>query len=137
MSLHADAVSQTSIRLSLRTLFDAECDLQLAILVGSQVNGSAGPHSDWDIAIQWLPGLDLLISLEKTETLRRSLAAVLDVAESRIDLIELPTARLAMRAVVAEEGVPLKGEDSLAWSHFLLRTWRDLEAYYWEVTHAA
>ncbi|RNC68935.1 MAG: nucleotidyltransferase domain-containing protein [Desulfuromonadales bacterium] len=125
------------MRLSLRTLFDAECDLQLAILVGSQVNGSAGPHSDWDIAIQWLPGLDLLISLEKTETLRRSLAAVLDVAESRIDLIELPTARLAMRAVVAEEGVPLKGEDSLAWSHFLLRTWRDLEAYYWEVTHAA
>jgi hypothetical protein len=52
-------------------------------------------------------------------------------------LIDLPTARLAMRAVVAEEGTPLKGGDSLAWHRFLQRTWRELEEHYWEQIYAA
>jgi hypothetical protein len=37
-----------------------------------------------------------------------------------------------MRGSVAEEGLPLAGEDTLAWAHFLLRTWRELEDFYWE-----
>ena len=52
-------------------------------------------------------------------------------------LIELRRANLAMRASVAEEGIPLSGEDSLAWAHFLQRTWRELEDFYWDKQHAA
>jgi hypothetical protein len=55
----------------------------------------------------------------------------------KIDLIELRRANLAMRAEVAETGVPLKGEETLEWARFLTRTWRELEGFYWEQDHAA
>jgi len=112
-------------------------DLELAILVGSQAEGCARPDSDWDIAIQWKRDMSLFDNLANTETLRRLLAATIGVEEDRIDLIDLPGAGLAMRALVAEEGIPLRGEDSLAWNHFLGRTWRELEAWEWEKQHAA
>lgn len=111
--------------------------LELAILVGSRAEGRAHDGSDWDIALQWPAEQSLFDTLAHSETLRRDLAAKLGVSEERIDLIDLPRARLAMRAVVAEEGVPLKGEDSLAWNHFLARTWRELEEYSWEQARAA
>ncbi len=107
------------------------------MLVGSRATGTAHPNSDWDIALQWQPQLDWLNSLSATETLRHKLALALGVAPSNIDLIELRRANLAMRASVAEEGVPLAGEDSLAWSRFLRRTWRELEDFYWDKQHAA
>ncbi len=53
-----------------------------------------------------------------------------------VDLINLPNAGLAMRALVAENGIPLKGEDSLEWNYFLSRIWRELEMYEWEKQHA-
>ena len=112
-------------------------DLELAILIGSRATGSARPDSDWDIAIQWSRGIDFIRQLAVTEQLRRTLAETLGVPEQSVDLIDLPTARLAMRAVVAEEGTPLKGGDSLAWHRFLQRTWRELEEQYWEQTYAA
>ena len=111
--------------------------MELAVLVGSQAEGRARPESDWDIAIQWKREMTLLDNLANTETLRRLLATELGVEEARVDLIDLPGARLAMRALVAEDGVPLKGEDSLSWNHFLGRTWRELETYEWEKQHAA
>jgi len=120
----------------LQQVLDVQPDIELAILVGSQAEGRAHPESDWDIAIQWKRDISLLDNLTKTETLRRLLATALGVEEDRIDLIDLPSARLAMRAVVAEDGMPLKGEDSLAWNHFLGRTWRELEAWEWEKQHA-
>jgi predicted nucleotidyltransferase len=112
-------------------------DLELAILIGSRTTGTARPDSDWDVAIQWLRGRDYLQQLASTEQLRRALAEKLNVSEQAVDLIDLPTARLTMRAVVAEEGIPLKGGDSLAWHRFLQRTWRELEEHYWEQTYAA
>ncbi len=121
----------------LQQVLDMQPDIELAILVGSQAEGRARPESDWDIAIQWKRDISLLDNLAKTEILRRLLATALRIEEARIDLIDLPGARLAMRAVVAEDGVPLKGEDSLAWNHFLGRTWRELEAWEWEKQHAA
>jgi len=112
-------------------------ELELAILIGSRATGAAHPDSDWDIAIQWRRGMDFIQQLAITEQLRRTVAEKLAVSEQRIDLIDLPTARLAMRAVVAEEGIPLKGGESLAWHRFLQRTWRELEEQYWEQTYAA
>lgn len=112
-------------------------DLELAVLVGSRAEGRERKGSDWDIALQWRKDMSLLETLSMTETLRRQLAAVLAVDENRIDLIDLPRAGLAMRAQVAEEGIPLHGEDSLSWNHFLSRVWRDLEDYDWDRQHAA
>lgn len=115
----------------------AQSELELAVLIGSRVTGAARPDSDWDIAIQWSRSMDFVQQLAAAEQLRRILAEKLGVSEQIVDLIDLPTARLAMRAVVAEEGKPLKGGESLAWHHFLQRTWRELEEQYWEQTYAA
>lgn len=112
-------------------------DLDLAILIGSRAAGTSRQDSDWDIAIRWNRDMDYVQQLAATEQLRRTLAENFGVSEQAVDLIDLPTARLAMRAVVAEEGLPIKGGDSLAWHWFLQRTWRELEEQYWEQTYAA
>ena len=122
---------------TIQQVLQAQTGLELAVLVGSRADGRAHSESDWDIAIQWKREIAMLDNLANTETLRRKLAAALDVGEELIDLIDLPRAGLTMRALVAEEGVELKGEDSLAWNHFLGRVWRELEAYEWEKQHAA
>lgn len=121
----------------LREFLSGQANLELAVLIGSRATGRSHAGSDWDIAIQWPVGLSLFDTLARTETLRRDLATALAVAEEHVDLIDLPRARLAMRATVTEDGVPLKGEDSLAWNHFLARTWRELEDYQWEQARAA
>ncbi len=69
--------------------------------------------------------------------LRHKIAGATGIHPDKLDLIDIPTARLAMRAVIAEEGIALKGEDTLAWSHYLTRTWGELEDYYWRQNHAA
>ena len=86
---------------------------------------------------QWAYGTDWLATLGSTENLRHKLAAATGLSPANIDLIDLRRANLAMRASVAEEGLPLAGEDSLAWARFLQRTWRDLEDFYWDKQHAA
>jgi predicted nucleotidyltransferase len=115
----------------------AQPHLEFAVLVGSRATGKTHDASDWDIAVQWSPQLEWFDVLAYTETLRRRLAVALQTPESTVDLIELRRANLAMRASVAEEGLPLVGVDSLAWAHFLKRTWRELEDFYWEKQHAA
>ena len=122
---------------TIQQVLQAQTGLELAVLVGSRADGRAHSESDWDIAIQWRREITMFDNLANTETLRRKLAAALGVGENLIDLIDLPRAGLTMRALVAEEGVELKGEDSLAWNHFLGRVWRELEAYEWEKQHAA
>ena len=111
--------------------------LEFAVLVGSRATGTAQANSDWDIALQWSPQLDWLTVLGATETLRRQLAEAMQISPDNIDLIELRRANLAMRASVAEEGQPLTGQDTLAWAHFLQRTWRELEDFYWDKQHAS
>lgn len=117
-------------------LADAE-EVELAVLIGSQSSGLATDSSDCDIAVRLASRGDFMEDLDRMETVRQKCATSLDVAETRIDLIDLKRARLAIRAVAAEEGLLLKGDGTLAWSHFLRRTWRELEEYYWEQTHAA
>ena len=111
--------------------------MELAVLVGSRCRGTATEDSDWDFAILWSPEMSFEEVLAATERLRAQLAETLFTGVDRIDLIDLRSARLAIRAVVAEEGCLLKGDGSLAWSHFLLRTWRELEDWTRESTHAA
>jgi|SRR5450631_2926256 len=127
----------SEIAQQLSGLFSTIANLELAVLIGSRATGTAHPDSDWDIAIRWSRGINFVQQLSDTEQLRRTLARTLAVSEQSVDLIDIPTARLTMRAVVAEEGVPLKGGDSLAWHRFLQRTWRELEEQYWEQTYAA
>ena len=121
----------------IQAVFDGEPRLEIAVLIGSRCRGTATDNSDWDFAIQWSPELGFEGVLAATERLRAQLAEALGTDVDRIDLIDLRSARLAIRAVVAEEGCLLTGDGSLAWSHFLLRTWRELEDWTWESTHAA
>lgn len=121
----------------LRKLLSDAPELEFAVLVGSRAQGTARTQSDWDIALLWRPQADWLALLDAQETLRRRIADTLGASPEDIDLIELPRANLAMRANAAEDGVVLKGEDTLAWARFLTRTWRELEDFYWERAHAA
>lgn len=122
---------------SLQSALAATPHLELAILIGSRATGTATSESDWDIAIQWPREMAFFEQLAATEKLRHEIAMIVCLTDQAIDLIDLPTARLTMRAVIAEEGVALKGGDSLAWHRFLQRTWRELEEHYWEETYAA
>lgn len=125
------------MRQALGQLLSGETDIEFAVLVGSRTTGTTHSGSDWDIALQWDARLDWIEVLGKTKTLRRKMAEAISVASDKIDLIELRRANLAMRAEVAEGGLPLLGEDTLAWAYFLTRTWRELEDFYWERQHAA
>lgn len=113
-------------------------DLEICVLIGSRARGTEQPDSDWDFAIQWSrSNTSHWQQLSKTEKLRQQLAKGLDTTADRIDLIDIPSARLAIRAVIAEEGLPIKGDEDLPWFHFLSRTWRELEEYYWDDIYAA
>lgn len=112
-------------------------DLDFAVLIGSRAREDAHSGSDWDIAIQWkednVPGLEVL---SRNERLRSELAQRLGCEPDDVDIIDLKRANLTMRAVVAEEGIPLAGENDLPWMRFLSRTWRDLEHWYLEQEYA-
>jgi len=112
-------------------------ELEFAVLVGSRAQGTAQAKSDWDIALLWRRQADWLALLGTQETLRRRIAEILGAIPEDIDLIDLSRVSLAMRASVAEDGIALKGEDTLTWARFLTRTWRELEDYCWERAHAA
>ena len=121
----------------LKTLLQTIPELELAVLVGSRASGSATIHSDWDIAIRWEKHIQGLANLKSTEALRRKVAKAIHVHQDQIDFIDIPTTQLTMRAVIAEEGIMLKGDDTLAWAHFLTQTWGELEDYYWRKNHAS
>ncbi|MDO3377837.1 type VII toxin-antitoxin system MntA family adenylyltransferase antitoxin [Geoalkalibacter halelectricus] len=121
---------------SLKALFEAIPELELAVLIGSRARKEATADSDWDIALQWHRRDSFSEQLAATENLRRQLSHHLKVPEASIDLIDLPRAGLTMRAVVAEEGIVLNAQDSLIWKRFLQRVWRELEEYYWDEIYA-
>lgn len=127
----------TSNLTTLQTALAAQVGLAFAVLVGSQAAGRAHAQSDWDIAIQWTKAMTAADRLLATEVLRQHLRHALVVPEERIDLIDLADARLAMRSLVAEEGVLLHAHDELAWVRFLQNTWAELEDNDWRRRHAA
>jgi uncharacterized protein len=121
----------------LQAILDSEKDLELAVLIGSRASGKASLNSDWDFAVRWRRGLSKMTILSYGERLRHRMAHALQVSDAMIDLVDMSSAGLAMRAVIVEEGVPLKGGDSIVWNRFLSRTWRELEEFYWESFYAA
>jgi len=131
------AVYQRTEAEALSAQLQSDPDLDFAVLVGSRASGTAQPTSDWDIALAWKPEIAWGDVLQKTERLRDVLARALGVSSTQIDLVDLRSANLAMRASVAEDGVALYGDNSAAWARFLRRTWRELEDYYWGQNHAA
>ena len=126
-----------TIQSTVQAVLGSTSDLAFAVLVGSRAEGTARQDSDWDIAIQWSMRMLPMDKLGTTEELRQSLCRALQVADSKIDLIDLSDARLTMRALVAEEGAPLWIGDDLAWVRFLQNTWAQLEDNQWRKQHAA
>ena len=136
MSLNAPRPEDAAALEQLRAVCRANDQLEIAVLIGSRATGRSREDSDWDIAIQWQMQSVAGQQFGLTEQLRHQIAQQLKIDSAQIDLIDMPTARLAMRAVIAEEGFSLK-TDTLAWHHFLTRTWAELEQLEWEQQHAA
>jgi predicted nucleotidyltransferase len=124
---------------ALKKRLNDQSNIEFAVLIGSRANGTAHADSDWDwdIALQWSVQLDWLEVIGSAETLRRDIAKTIGIEPDKIDLIELRRSNLTMRANVAENGIMLSGQETLEWAYFLTRTWRELEYYYWDQTHAA
>lgn len=109
----------------------------IAVLVGSRASGQIHEGSDWDLAILVDPSLPAIARFDELQRLQLSLAAGAGIPVEQLDLIDLSAAGLAMREQVANHGLLLKGDNTLAWSHFLVRTWRELEEFAWEQQRAA
>jgi uncharacterized protein YutE (UPF0331/DUF86 family) len=116
----------------LKFVLAQESQLDFSVLVGSQATKTATDLSDWDIAIQWPYAMSFEQQLTRTEKLRHTLAQALHTSDDNVDLINAPTAQLAMKARIANEGLELSGIEALPWRHFLQRTWRELEEYDWD-----
>ena len=112
--------------------------LEFAVLVGSRAVGDATSSSDWDIALQWqYDSNNYMAYLERMENIRRDIAKVLQVSLDQVDLIDVPSTKLAMRELIVNHGIVLSGDESLPWIHFLHRTWRELEDHYWDDLYVA
>ena len=121
----------------LKTHLQAQEGLEFAVLVGSQANGTANAQSDWDLALRWHKDISAMDQLMLSEQLKQTIHRELGVHPDQLDLIDMAHAKLAMRALVAEEGVVLAGQDTLPWLNFLTLTWAELEDFHWRKTHAA
>jgi len=110
----ADVVVGAPLEASLQPVLQAEAMLEFAVLIGSRALGMASSASDWDIALQWTRNQDWMMTLARTETLRRQLAKALGVNEAAIDLIDLTRnigvigvrPQLPVRQLPAGERVP-------------------------------
>lgn len=112
-------------------------ELEFAVLIGSRAQGAATETSDWDIAVRWKINTSQLDQLYYAEALKQQISDAISIHKDSIDIIDISNAKLAMRTVIAEEGLVLKGADTLAWSHFLTNTWHEIEDFYWRKSHAA
>ena len=132
MSIPDTVTHQSGIN-ALEDFLRGEPDVEFAVLVGSRADGTATPDSDWDIALQLQRhGNSYMTDLARIERLRHDIATILRTEPEKVDLINVPSTKLAMRELIANHGRVLTAPDRLPWLHFLQRTWRDLEDCYWE-----
>ena len=129
--------THASILERLKLLLQAQQGLEFAVLVGSQANGTATAQSDWDLALRWRKDIAAMDQLVLSEKLKQTIQQDIGVHPDQVDIIDMSQAKLAMRALVAQEGVVLKGQDTLPWMNFLTLTWAEMEDFHWRKTHAA
>lgn len=118
-----------------RELFAREPKVRLAFLFGSRAREGQDAR-DWDFAVSFAgdetPRAERLGELER---LRQRLGESLGCGANAIDLVDLRHASLGMLATVAEEGILLKGADTLEAFQFYQRTWRGLEEFHFRKSH--
>jgi len=68
------------------------------------------------------------------EDLRCQLAKTLETTLDQVDLVDLNRAGLAISSSVVADGLPLKGEGTLALEKFYQRVWAKEEDFYWRLT---
>jgi predicted nucleotidyltransferase len=122
---------------NLRVALESCKDIEVAVLFGSQALGNATLASDYDIAVIFKEVFHGTDSIGRIEQTRRHIAASMGIADTAIDIAEIRHAGLSIRRTVAEQGLVVVGENSLAWCQFLERTWRSLDAFTWEQQRAA
>ncbi|MCC5838972.1 MAG: hypothetical protein JJT96_02520 [Opitutales bacterium] len=109
--------------------------MRLAFLFGSRAKQIPGAR-DWDFAVSFAgeetPRAEHLGDLER---LRQRLGESLCCGANEIDLVDLRHASLGMLATVAEEGILLKGADTLEAFQFYQRAWRGLEEFHFRKSH--
>jgi uncharacterized protein len=89
-------------------------DVPFALQVGSRANGTQADLSNWDIAVKWKYG-PKPDRINSHETVRHRIAHERIVPDEKTDLIDLSSTRLAVQALVLEEGQLLWAHDELAW----------------------
>ncbi|MCC5808505.1 MAG: hypothetical protein JJU00_19415 [Opitutales bacterium] len=120
---------------ALREFFSREPAVRLAFLFGSRAR-QAPDARDWDFAVLTADTQRARAErLGRLEPLRRRLGTVLGCGGERIDLVDLRSASLGMLATVAEEGVLLKGGDTLDAFRFYQRAWSALEEFHFRKRH--
>lgn len=108
-----------------------------AVLLGSRARQQARTDSDWDIALWISRDLGGMARIALLEEIRCDLGQLLGASPSRIDLIDLAHAGLAMRVAAANEGLLLKQDNGSVYNRFLNSTWRALDDFEWEQKRAA
>lgn len=124
-----------NIKQELIRFFEKNDLVILAILFGSQAKNEANETSDWDIAVLMKNTGNQLDDLALKETIRHQLRSTFDWREENLDLVDLSKVRLSLASSIVEDGIVLKGDNTLALSRFYLRTWSMEEDFYWRLEH--
>ena len=119
----------------LEQFFNQQLNITFALLFGSRAKGTNKPESDWDFAIWFENQADEMSRLLAKEELRQQLAKLLKINADKIDIVDLQTASLSISSTVVEEGVVLKGSESLELYLFYKRIWALEADFYWRLEH--
>ena len=122
------------VLLELKELVEKEENVTFGLLFGSRVIEGGENSSDWDFAFFWKSDLDFWEKLGVVETLRINLAKVLGIDTDQVDMVDLNRAGLSIFSSVVEEGIPIKGEGTLALERFYQRVWALEEEFHWRLT---
>ena len=97
-------------------------DTKLVILFGSSATGTAGSHSDADVAVL----ADHILSLRELGEISHDIAEELHVSEDKIDIVDLSRASPLLQYEIATQGKLLHGDNAdfvrfkvLAWKRYM------------------
>jgi predicted nucleotidyltransferase len=122
---------------TLQKVLDLRDDIAISLLFGSQARGDSHEQSDWDIAILFKNTSDGWDNLGRQEDIRHLLALALAINDDKVDIVDLHRGGLGINATVADEGIILTGQNSLALAIYYQRVWANLEDYYWNLEHVS